>query len=460
MISFRAVLLLALLLAVSVGAASEAGAQEAPPNILLIVTDDQRATNTLGVMPKTRRYFQRGGRRFTRAFATTPLCCPSRTTILTGRYAHNTGVRQNRARGIEWSTLFPRLLARAGYQTAMTGKFLNSWGPRRKPPHFQHWATLNLGRGLYVDPTFNVDGRVRREAGYSTNLIGRHATDFLRLFEQQDDAPWFLYVAPTAPHLPWTPAAKYARASVPGWGGNPAVFERDRSDKPAYVRNLEYTRAQAERVRVGQLRALMSADDMVGRIVSKLQDLGEKRDTLAIFTSDNGYMWADHRFGGDVDSAGEKRAPYSASVRVPFLLRWPGIVAAGSTDGRIVGNVDIAPTVLSAAAVAPDPDKPPLDGRSLLSPGGRARILLEYWKEAGQPIPTWASVRTKRYQYVEYYRGSRRIFREYYNLKNDPWQLRNLLADAKRKNDPDVGMLRALLARDRKCIGTGPGACP
>jgi arylsulfatase A-like enzyme len=150
-------------------------------------------------------------------------------------------------------------------------------------------------------------------------------------------------------------------------------------------------------------------------------------------------------------------------VEVPLFLRWHGQVKAGSKDPRLVGNVDIAPTVLSAAGIAPDPAKPPLDGHSLLSSGRRSRILLEYWKEPGRPVPTWASVRTRRYQYVEYYRSDgRRFFREYYNLVHDRWQLRNLLADRSAANDPNVGALQARLAADRLCAGRqgASGPCP
>jgi arylsulfatase A-like enzyme len=459
--SLRLLALLVVLFAASALSPAIAEAQDTRPNILLIVTDDQRATETLGVMPKTLRYFRRGGRQFTNAFATTPLCCPSRASILTGRYAHNTGVRQNRVGGLDMSTLFPRRLVRNGYQTAIAGKFLNGW--RRRVPHFDHWAVLNVARGAYYRPTFNVDGNVGRSSGYSTDIIGQHAIDFMRLFENQDDdAPWFLYVAPAAPHYPWMPKRRYARAPLTRWGGNPAVFERDRSDKPAYVRREKWRLAAARAVRAGQLRALMSVDDMVGRIVRKLGAFGERRDTLAVFTSDNGFIWADHAYGGAQSTAGEKRVPYRASVRVPFFLRWPGHVEAGSRDGRLVGNVDIAPTVLSATGIGPGPATPPLDGRSLLRSQARSRILLEYWKEKGQEIPTWASLRTRTSQYIEYYRRGRMFFREYYDLVRDPWQLRNLLGDGRTSNNPNVRGLHARLRLDRRCVGRGtsPGSCP
>jgi arylsulfatase A-like enzyme len=436
----------------------------AAPNVLIIVTDDQRAANTMWVMPKTRFRFVRNGVRYLRGFATTPLCCPSRATILTGRYAHNTGVHTNgRPSALDRTTLFPRLLQRAGYRTAMVGKFLNSWPVTTAPPYFHRWA-LQGGRP-YVDPTFNINGTIRTVQGYSTRLAGDFAIRFLRRFETHDAAPWFLYLAPTAPHHPWTAEPRYRDAPPATWGGNPAVFERDRSDKPPSFRKIHWTLAEGRAVRAGQLRALMSVDDLVGRVFATLHDLGERRATLAFFLSDNGFLWADHHLGGARNTAGQKRLPYTDSVRVPFFVSWPGHLPGGTRDGRLTGNVDIAPTVLGAAGIPPDPFKPPLDGRSLLKPDARNRILLERWRESvGSWIPNWASIRTHGYQYIEYYAndGVTRIFREYYDLRRDPWQLRNLLHDGNPDNDPNVAPLRRQLATDRHCsgIGRGLGACP
>jgi arylsulfatase A-like enzyme len=430
-----------------------AEAQRRAPNILIFVTDDQRAAGTLSVMPKTRRYFRRQGTEYTNAYAATPLCCPSRATLLTGRYGHNTGVRRNNeARGLDRTTLLPRVLRRSGYRTALVGKFLNGW--RSQPPYFDLWA-MRRGGNIYEDPTFDVNGRVRRIDGYSTDLIGSYARAFLRRFEHEDGSPWFLYVAPMAPHSPWTPAARHRRARVPAWDGNPAVFESDRSDKPGFVRSIDHTFERARSVRAGQLRTLMSVDDMIARVFRILVRLNEKRNTLAIFTSDNGFLWADHHLGG-------KRFPYTASVQVPFLVRWPGHVAPGTRNHRLAGLVDIAPTVLAAARVARDPTKPPLDGRSLFAPARRVRLLLEYWQEQNVTRPpTWASLRTKRSQYIEYYRpDGRRSFREYYDLVRDPWQLRNLLHDGNPGNNPNLRLLRTRLARDRACAGRGAVARP
>jgi arylsulfatase A-like enzyme len=438
------------------------GIARAKPNVLVIVTDDQRA-NTLGVMPKTRSIFLREGRQYTNAFAVTPLCCPSRASIFTGRFAHNTKVRTNDdARRLDTSTMFPRLLRSAGYESAFVGRFLNGWGGlRRPPPHFDRWARFG-GKEAYTNPMVNVNGLIRGVAGYSTDLVGHFAVRFLRRFEAKDARPWLLYVAPHAPHYPWKPAARHASAPVPFWPGNPAVFERDRSDKPAYVLRSRSTVTVGRRVRRGQLRALMAVDDMVGSLFQTLGQLRESGNTLAIYVSDNGYTWAEHRLGRYGTGGGQKRVPYTPSVKVPLLLRWPGHVGPGAKSARLTGTVDLAPTILAAAQVAPDPSKPPLDGRSLLDAGTRRHMLLEYWKDRMR-IPTWASLRARTFQYVEYYAadGVTRTSLEFYDLVRDPWQLRNLLGDGNRGNNPKLKTLRRKLVRARACAGTtGAKACP
>jgi arylsulfatase A-like enzyme len=444
--------------------ASGTAAAAEPPNVLVIVTDDQRANDTMWVMPKVRRYFSRQGVEYPNGFSVTPLCCPSRSTIFTGRYAHNTGIKGNGPpTALDTTTVVTRLLKNAGYGTALVGKFLNSWPITRQPPYFDRWA---LGGAPYFDPRFNENGTLKTVSGYSTSRIGRYSLRFLRHFETDDAAPWFLYVAFHAPHHPWQAEPRYANAKLRPWGGNPAVFEHDRSDKPPFFQAADYyTVDDGRRVRTPQLRTLMSVDDVVGKVFSTLRDLHERGRTLAFFLSDNGFLWADHHLGGARGTAGQKRLPYTPSVRVPFLARWARHLPAGTRDVRLTGTPDIVPTILDAAGIAPDPSKPPLDGRSLLEPDARDRILFEYWHERGwRWIPTWASLRTTRYQFIEYYGtdDSTVTFREYYRLKRDPWQLVNVLRDGNPANDPDVAALSAQLAADRACegLGPGPGACP
>jgi arylsulfatase A-like enzyme len=229
--------------------------------------------------------------------------------------------------------------------------------------------------------------------------------------------------------------------------------EKDRSDKPPDVRANHASLGIVRENRRNQLRSLMSVDDMVDAVCRLLDKLGELDDTLAIFMSDNGFMWGEHGLT-------QKIRPYASSAQVPFFVRWPGSVAAGGVEHRLVANIDIAPTVLDAAGVKPDHV---FDGRSLLS-GGRDRVLLEQWKRPDRTVPDWAATRSTGYLYVEYYAPDRLVpvYREYYDLVADPWELRNLLGDTDPTNDPpDAAELSLQLHEDVVCAGAaGPSACP
>ena len=434
-----------------------AGAQTAPrPNVLIVVTDDQRLDGTLAVMPKTRSWLQTGGRTFSNAFTASPICCPARSSIFTGRYVHNHGVLTNVDGSLlDQHTTLQRYLDDAGYESAIVGKFLNEWPIAQAPPHFDRWSICSpCAEGGYYGRDFNVDGSVQTVAGYATDFMAARSVDYLRAFEAAGDAkPWFLYVATGAPHDPFTVEDDYLNASVPAWNGNPAVFESDRSDKPPYVQARNRSLARANEIRIKQLRTLRSVDDLVNGLLRELGALGERRRTLIFFVSDNGFVWNEHKLGTG------KRFPYQQSIRVPMLTRWQDHVTAGSTDARLASLVDIAPTVLGATGIAQDPSVP-MDGRSLLLPATRDRLLVEYFLHSLEPsIPAWAAIRTKTSQYTEYYAqdGTTVTFREYYDLVGDPWELRNLLGDADTSNDPNVAALSAQLAADRTCLGS---SCP
>jgi arylsulfatase A-like enzyme len=423
------------------------------PNVLIIMTDDQRA-GTIKYMPRTRRWFKRAGTSFINAYSTTPLCCPSRTSIFTGRYAHNHGVKNNHLTDeLEQKSTLQRYLKEAGYRTALFGKYLNSWAVTWDPPYFDAWATWSRGGGHYYNNQWNVRGRVKTIKKYSTDFIKRRAVRFLERAERDDRRPWLLYLTPVAPHRPFTPEPDYARARVPVWKSNPAVSERDKRDKPPYVQQKRVRLKRVEQIRRQQLRTLMSVDELVGRVFGLLKRQNEKRRTVAFFLSDNGYLWGEHGLALNTG----KRPPYVPSVRIPMVVRWPGRVGASKTTRRLVANIDVAPTVLDAANVEPS-SRWPLDGRSLLGGGARRRLLLEYWVDVGR-TPEWAATQTAAYQYIEYYEedGTTVAFREYYDLAGDRWELRNLLADRGDGNDPDVDELSERLDEDRGCEGSD---CP
>jgi len=332
----------------------------------------------------------------------------------------------------------------------MAGKYLNRWPLTKPPPWFDRWAHANGG---YFDRPWDVDGPIRRVPTYTTTFIGDKALEYLADFDKADDArPWFLYLATFAPHNPPRPEPKYAHAVFPDWQ-RPRVDHRDASDKPRYLRQRSVPSDGAIlRLRTEQLRTLLSVDDMVDRVFQALQAQGELDNTLVFFLSDNGYSWGEHRYTG-------KFVPYTESIKVPFLVRWPRRLQGGTTDDRLVANIDIKPTVLDAAGIPADPGDT-IDGRSLLAPGGRAALLTEYWRDPANArgIRTWASLRTSTYQYVENYdQPGGGTFREYYDLQVDPGMERNLLADADPANDPAVDQLGAELATARRCAGA---SCP
>jgi arylsulfatase A-like enzyme len=416
------------------------------------MTDDQR-TDSMEAMPAALRWFGEGGRTYPNAFATTPLCCPARASIMTGRYAHNHGVlTNNHTERLDHGTTLQRELTAGGYLTAIAGKFLNEWEIRWAPPHFDRYAIDSpyLSGNGFVGDKFNVDGDERR-VGYSTRFIERIALSYLQEFEAEDERPWMMYVTPFAPHEPAIPEVRYRAAPVSAWRPGPAVLERDVGDKPPFLKDVESLPMPAlERFRARQLRSLRSVDDLVGTLMREVEALGE-RNTLAVFTSDNGLLYGEH-------GPFAKRLPYDESIKVPLLVRWPGHVPAGTTDPRLAANVDLFPTVMDAAGL---PFQGPIDGRHLWNEPPRDVIFLEHFFDR-EPvgIPAWASVRTEATQYIEWYRGGRTVFAEYYDLGDDPWQLRNLMAGGEPPR-PQTRELRRLVRGFRSCVGTsGPNACP
>ena len=422
------------------------------PNVLVIVTDDQRR-DTMTVMPNTRRWFRRTGVAYKSAWTPIPLCCPARSSIFTGQYAHNHLVRNNdpgQVNNLKQRHTLQFQLGRAGYRTGMVGKYLNSWDLNQAPPHFDNYS-LSAGANQYFDTTWNIDGELVSHHGYTTTFLKRRVAEFLREAERDDARPWFLYVATRSPHIPATPEPRYEQARVPRWRGNPAVFESDRTDKPPHVQAYDGKLWRAHRHRKAQLRSLMSVDDFAENVRLKLSELRENRLTLVLFLSDNGEQWAEHGVSG-------KGAAYTGSIKVPMFARWPGRLPVGTKDKRMVTLVDIAPTILDAANVTPNHV---LDGRSLLDgTWSRDALLFEYWNQLRRSErPTWASVRTREAQYTEYYENDAQmlVFREHYDLLSDPWELENTLADLDPGNDAGVSRLSAMLNRYRDCRGS---SCP
>ena len=421
------------------------------PNILLIISDDQRR-DSIAALPNIRRWMADGGTTYTQGYVTTPSCCPSRAAILTGRYDHNNGVTSQKGPAFDEATSFARYLDGAGYHTGHIGKYVHYYSLSARAPYWDRWT---YWKGGYDNAVMNFDGVVRTSSGYSTTIAFDTAIGYVRDWEGSDATPWMMQIAPTAPHRqnngPPPAEPKFASATVPPWIYDPSTFEADRSDKPSFLYCCSVTPQEMSTTRTAMVRAMYSIDDGVNRLLTELAAKGELENTLVIYTSDNGWLFGDHGLH-------EKFVPYHNSVGVPLLVRWPGRVAAGVTDARFAANIDLAPTMLAAAGIVPTTA---MDGRDLLSSSLRPRRLTEYWQDSGNiaAIPDWASLTTTTYQYTEYYEADHVTvrFREYYALTSDPYQLVNLFGDGNPANDPDVSTISAQLRADRTCRTT---MCP
>ncbi len=401
------------------------------PTIILIVTDDQR-WDTLWAMPNVRRHLMGHGVTFTNAFVTTPLCCPSRASILSGQYAHTTGVWQNHGRFGGFDRFRDRSsiatwLHRAGYRTALFGKYLNGYRGTYVPPGWDRWlafADRSDPKGLYYDYLMNNDGQLKRfRTEYSTGLLAREAVQHIR----DTEGPLFLYFAPYAPHKPNTPAPgdRDAFSDLPPHRP-PSYDEEDISDKPAWVHGLRRPKdwPRIERLiadqRVGTYRSLLAVDRAVAKIVDALRRTNRLSNSAIVFTSDNGTGWGEHRWR-------TKAAAYEESIRVPFVIRYDRLIDRPRRDKHLVLNLDVAGTLAEFGGTR----APGVEGRSLvpllngLSPRWRSDFLIEYGPSGVIDVPAYCAVRSERLSYVRYGSGEE----ELYDLSEDPYQLSNLVGE-------------------------------
>ena len=426
---------LATMTAITAADAPDPARAEAPasrPNIVLVVTDDQRA-RTLSLMPQLRRRLSDRGVRFSRAFVPNPSCCPSRVSFLTGTYSHTNGVWKNSGPygGFEafddLSTL-ATWLDDAGYRTGLFGKYLNGYRePGFVPPGWDEWFAFMAGDGrTYYGFDASVNGeRVDfPESEYSTVTTYERTVDFIRA--APPGQPVFAMWTPVAPHRPFVPEERYADAPIQLQPWRPPSYnERDVSDKSGWLRRTDRLdaaqRAAIDEDRIGQYRTLLSVDDGVAEIVKALRQTGRLSNTLIVFASDNGLMWGEHRLR-------HKAAPYDGATRVPMVVRHDDAIdpaLAGTTAGSLVLNIDVAPTVADIAGLEPSA---PVDGRSFApvldgsSRKVRARFLVEH---AHGGVPAFCGARSRRELFVRYTGGDE----EYYRLDADPWALENVVDD-------------------------------
>jgi arylsulfatase A-like enzyme len=474
------------------------------PNILVVMTDDQ-ALADVSKMPNVKRLLARRGTTFADAVDSFPLCCPSRATFITGQYAHNHGVGGN-FWPYGWygmkrrSNILPAWLQKAGYRTALIGKWLNGYGARdahgEVPVGFDIWrGLLDVSAYDYYNFVMNRNGSlktwgdadfarklvefanievIRNDAGvsglfrklgevfgpgpyhywgaqnpkdYSPDVTGKITEDLVRS-QAHAKKPFFIWWAPAAPHREDVsvtllgrpgrdprPAPRYISKSLRFHLPRPPSFnERDFADKPSNMRKAAplLTDKQVQQLQLdyeGRIGSLLAVDDHVKRLVSILRHTDQLKNTLIVFVSDNGWLQGQHRIPGD------KYLPYEESLRVPFIVRGPGVPAGEVVHGQ-VSNIDFAPTLVKVARARA---RRRMDGVSLLptirNPRRRPKRAIEIEALAplfrgNIPANAWdrpyKGVRTDRYTYVVYKETGEQ---ELYDRRRDPYELRNVASD-------------------------------
>ena len=460
-------ILLALLYCFSL---STHGADAPRPNLVVLLVDDMRfddfgaAGNPIVETPNIDRLAAEGAR-FTQAFATTPLCSPSRASLLTGRYPRHHGIIDNTLRPSHDLPIFPLRLQQAGYRTGFFGKWHmgNDDLPRRG---FDRWVGM-AGQGEAVDPSFNIDGTRSRHEGYVTDLL---TDEVLRFVSESGERPFLVYLAHKAVHPNVVQLNDGSSAVVQGQpeGFVPAprhqgryagrVFPRRANtgvapvDKPALMRSLDGlpplgpATATTDAEIAGRLEMLLAVDDSLGRIREALARAGKLDDTVIVLTSDHGYFYGEHGLNE------ERRLAYEETIRVPLLVRYPRRVRAGSTSDRFALGIDLAPTLLELGRAAPDPGAdghslvPLLEGRDV---PWRNAFLVEYYSDTVFPRILrmgYEAVRTDRYKLIRY--RDLEGMDEFYDLAEDPFELHNRIGSADaapliRSLDAELGLLTA-----------------
>jgi N-acetylglucosamine-6-sulfatase len=424
------------------------------PNFVTIVVDDLDVASVVQ-MPAVNELLAREGTTFSRFFATTPLCCPSRVSMLRGQYAHNHGVLRNDGAGAagfpafyasgEESVTLATLLHDAGYETALIGKYLNGYvladDPRVPiprtyiPPGWDTWITgVDDAPYSHFDYTLNVNGALvdygHDDDDYLTDVLSDYAVDFVNRVAGTGD-PFFLFLTPYAPHTPTVPAPRhegmFRGATAPR---TPAFDEPDVRDKPEWVQSSR--RFNERKIAViddryqRRLESLQAVDEMVEALVSKLDAQGVLQSTYILFLSDNGYFLGEHR------QPNGKDAPYNAATHIPLIVRGPGISPATFVD-EIALNTDLLPTLGQLADLSTPPF---VDGRSLVplwtenAPAWRQSSLFEGFgidfrpgERPGLNTPPFKALRSEDVLYAEYDTGER----EFYDLTADPYELDNIV---------------------------------
>jgi arylsulfatase A-like enzyme len=453
-------------------AAAGYGAGGEQPNIVYMMADDHASHaisaygSRINKTPHIDR-IAREGMRLDNCFCTNSICTPSRAAILTGQYSHKNGVYTLADAYNPDQNNVAKELQRAGYQTAMIGK----WHLAKDPAGFDHWNILP-GQGLYYDPVFIDKNGKKKYEGYCTDLIGDFSLNWLK--NRDKKKPFFLMSHHKAPHRPWGPAPKYANlfdgqtipepdnlyehyegrarsvAAVKMKVGEDMVKSDYKVDKPADLEGDALRKWAYQYYIKDYLRCIQSVDDNVGRVLDYLESEGLAKNTIVIYTSDQGFFLGDHGWF-------DKRLMYEEALRMPFLIRYPKAIKPGTVNKDITLNVDFAPMFLDYAGSKKPADMQGTSFRANLeghtSKDWRKSMYYRYWMHNSNDhhVPAHYGIRTQEWKLIYFYgdplgmKGANLPCMtpewELYNIKNDPREMKNLI------NDPSkAGVIKQLKA--------------
>ncbi|MBS44042.1 MAG: hypothetical protein CMH83_12945 [Nocardioides sp.] len=438
------------------------------PNIILITTDDMTVSD-LAYMPKLKKVLTEQGVDFTRMLSPHPLCCPARGAILTGQYAQNNGVKSNQDpfnyAALQKETALPVWLHEAGYRTAFTGKYLNGFGTKGpRQPGWDYWDPSMINPYSYIGYEMYNDGD--RQWYKKLNNVDYINMRVRKLVDEwaPSDQPFFIWASHVAPHgrldkvkdIPST-----AKALPPNRFANDFANEQSPSlSDPGYLdtgagknslvqRKKQPTREKVNVVFRSRIRTLQAVDQGVSQLVGQLRRLGELDNTYLMFTSDNGFLVGEHHLI-------TKNVPYRQSIRVPLIMRGPGL-PAGETRAQRALMIDLAPTIADLADAEP---LVTVDGVSLLPTAVadaplRETVLIQAGPQTEEDLPYgwwWRGVTTGRYTYARFFADG---LEELYDRKNDPYELDNV------SDDPRYADVLAELRRRTESLVTcsGPTEC-
>lgn len=414
------------------------------PNIVFVLLDDVRYDDVVDHpfvrLPNIEKLAAEGAS-FTQFITSAPLCSPSRAVFLTGKYPFRNGIIDNgeRAKQSHELVTFPRLLHAAGYRTGFFGKWHMGHEDDTARPGFDRWVSF-VGQGVYFDPVLNIDGQTVRANGYMTDILTEQAVSFIE--SSPGEKPFMVFLAHKASHPEVHPNQI---RTFPSPAGDRTLYEENElprapnwraplTGKPALVPPEGYSDPRSppgglpDEIIKNRLRMLSAVDRGVGRLRDALEKRGVLENTVFVVTSDQGFFY------GEFGLAQERRLAYESSIRIPLVIRYPKLIKGGSRPGFLVGNVDVAPTMVDMAGLRVPKA---MDGRSVLGTlkdpamPHRTALLIEYYSDTEFPRLQglgYQAIRTERYKYIRYreLRGAD----ELYDLNADPYELHNLWSDS------------------------------